>query len=91
MRYDDYHHISRSKLHDSISTSATKYTEGKVALISGSSQGFGRGIPETFVRGGAVDGYTEQQAYQIKANVAEEQSWKRVVGSLIEPMTLLLF
>ncbi|KAL3496059.1 NAD(P)-binding protein [Aspergillus germanicus] len=70
--------------------------EGKVALISGSSQGFGRGILETFVREGAVvlgldlqaadgpvDGYTEQQVYQIKANVAEEESWKRALSACI--------
>ncbi|KAF7626969.1 hypothetical protein F9C07_13353 [Aspergillus flavus] len=57
--------------------------EGKIALVSGSTQGFGRGIMETFIREGAVvlgmdlqatdgpvDGYPEHQAYQIKANVA---------------------
>ena len=67
--------------------------DGQVALISGSSQGFGRGILETFVREGAVvlgmdlqasdgpvNGYTEKQAYQIKANVAEEASWKKAVS-----------
>jgi NAD(P)-dependent dehydrogenase (short-subunit alcohol dehydrogenase family) len=67
--------------------------EGKIALISGCTQGFGRGILETFIREGAVvlgmdlqatdgpvDGYTEQQAYQITANVAEESSWKKAVG-----------
>lgn len=66
--------------------------EGQIALVSGSTQGFGRGILETFIREGArvlgidlqaadgpVEGYTEQQAYQIRANVAEEQSWRRVV------------
>lgn len=66
--------------------------EGKIALVSGSTQGFGRGILETFIREGAVvlgmdlqatdgpvDGYPEHQAYQIKANVAEEQSWKKAV------------
>lgn len=66
--------------------------EGKIALVSGSTQGFGRGILDTFIREGArvlgidlqaadgpVEGYTEQQAYQIRANVAEEQSWKRAV------------
>lgn len=67
--------------------------EGKIALISGSSQGFGRGILETFIREGAVvlgmdlqaadgpvSGYPESQAYQIQANVGEEQSWKKAVG-----------
>lgn len=66
--------------------------EGKIALISGSSQGFGRGILETFVREGAfvlgldlkavdgpVNGFPEDRAYQISANVAEEESWKRAV------------
>jgi hypothetical protein len=66
--------------------------EGLIALVSGSTQGFGRGILETFIREGAVvlgmdlqatdglvDGYSEQQAYQIKADVAEEQSWKKAV------------
>lgn len=67
--------------------------EGKIALVSGSTQGFGRGILETFIREGAavlgmdlqatdglVDGYSEHQAYQIKANVADEQSWKKAVN-----------
>ena len=66
--------------------------EGQIALISGSTQGFGRGILETFIREGAVvvgmdlqasdgpvDGYTEKQACQIKANVAEEASWTKAV------------
>lgn len=66
--------------------------EGKIALISGSTQGFGRGILETFIREGAfvlgidlqatdgpVAGYSEHQAYQIKANVAEAESWTRAV------------
>lgn len=70
--------------------------EGKIALVSGSIQGFGRGILETFVREGAVvlgldlqatdgpvDGYTEKQAYQIKGNVAEEASWKRAVSEAL--------
>ncbi|KAF2440805.1 NAD(P)-binding protein [Karstenula rhodostoma CBS 690.94] len=70
--------------------------EGKVTLVSGSTQGFRRGILETFVREGAVvlgldlqatdgpvDGYTEQQAYQIKANVTEEASWKKALKILI--------
>lgn len=67
--------------------------EGKIALVSGSTQGFGRGILETFVREGAVvlgldlqatdgpvDGYSENVAYQIKANVAEEESWAKAVS-----------
>lgn len=66
--------------------------EGQVALISGSSQGFGRGILETFLREGAfvigmdlqavdgpVEGCPEHLAYQIKANVAEEQTWIHAV------------
>ncbi|KAL3299982.1 NAD(P)-binding protein [Colletotrichum asianum] len=63
---------------------------GKIAL------GFGRGILETFVKEGAlvlgldlqatdglVDGYSESQAYQIKANVAEEASWKKAAPSIV--------
>ncbi|KAL4874889.1 NAD(P)-binding protein [Aspergillus karnatakaensis] len=70
--------------------------EGKIALISGSTQGFGRGILETFIREGAVvlgldlqatdgpvSGYPESQAYQIKANVAEEESWKKALSTCI--------
>lgn len=66
---------------------------GKIALITGSSQGFGQGILETFVREGAkvlgldllaadgqVDGFTKEQAYQIKANAAELGSWERAVS-----------
>jgi len=69
--------------------------EGKIALVSGSTQGFGRGILETFIREGAavlgmdlqaqdglVDGYSEEQAYQIQANVAEEASWVKAVSRL---------
>ncbi|RJE25096.1 short chain dehydrogenase [Aspergillus sclerotialis] len=69
---------------------------GKIALISGSSQGFGQGILETFIREGAVvvgmdlqatdgpvAGYTESQAYQIQANVAEEQSWNKALATCI--------
>lgn len=72
--------------------------EGKVALVSGASQGFGRGILETFVREGAsvlamdlqatdglVDGYNEKQAYQIKANVTEEASWEKAVRNSPHP------
>lgn len=78
--------------------------EGKIALISGSTQGFGRGILETFVREGAVvlgmdlqavdgpvDGYPEHQAYQIKANVAEEESWKKAVGNHQSSNTIAKF
>ncbi|KAJ5484580.1 hypothetical protein N7453_012048 [Penicillium expansum] len=70
--------------------------EGKIALVSGSTQGFGRGILETFVREGAlvlgldlqatdgpVDGYSEDVAYQIKANVAEEASWIKALETSI--------
>ncbi|KAJ4024628.1 hypothetical protein NW752_003192 [Fusarium irregulare] len=70
--------------------------EGKIALVSGSTQGFGRGILETFIREGAavlgmdlqakdgpVDGYTEKQAYQIQANVAEEASWVKALETSI--------
>lgn len=66
---------------------------GKIALITGSSQGFGQGILATFVREGAkvlgldllatdgqVDGFTKEQAYQMKANVAELGSWERAVS-----------
>lgn len=67
--------------------------EGKVALISGSTQGFGRGILERFVQEGAVvlgmdlqatdgpvENFSEDKVYQIKANVAEEESWKKAVS-----------
>ncbi|CAJ0551464.1 Ff.00g113940.m01.CDS01 [Fusarium sp. VM40] len=70
--------------------------EGKIALVSGSTQGFGRGILETFIREGAlvlgmdlqaqdgpVDGYTEKRAYQIKANVADEASWVKALETSI--------
>ncbi|KAM5341628.1 hypothetical protein ACJ41O_014659 [Fusarium nematophilum] len=70
--------------------------EGKIALVSGSTQGFGRGILETFIREGAsvlgvdlqakdgpVDGCTEKQAYRIQANVAEEESWKKALETSI--------
>ncbi|KAF9871809.1 hypothetical protein CkaCkLH20_10743 [Colletotrichum karsti] len=69
---------------------------GKIALVSGSNQGFGRGILEAFVKEGAlvlgldlqaidgpVDGFPESQAYQIKANVAEEGSWKKALETSI--------
>ncbi|CBF87330.1 hypothetical protein AN9284.2 [Aspergillus nidulans FGSC A4] len=70
--------------------------EGHIALISGSSQGFGRGIFETFLREGAlvlgldlqaidgqVEGFPENRAYQITANVAEEETWKRALETSI--------
>lgn len=70
--------------------------QGSVALVSGSTQGFGRGIFETFVREGAtvlgmdlqatdgpVDGFAEEQAYQIQANVADEAGWKKAVSEAI--------
>ncbi|KAL4967062.1 uncharacterized protein BDV14DRAFT_188456 [Aspergillus stella-maris] len=70
--------------------------EGKVALISGSSQGFGRGILDTFLREGAfvlgidlqatdgpVDGYPEDRAFQITGNVAEEESWQRALETCV--------
>ncbi|KAL9561318.1 hypothetical protein ACKAV7_014673 [Fusarium commune] len=66
--------------------------EGRIALVSGSAQGFGRGILETFIREGAtvlgldvqakdglVDGFNEKQAYQIQADVVSEASWKRAL------------
>ncbi|KAH6876796.1 hypothetical protein B0T10DRAFT_195226 [Thelonectria olida] len=66
--------------------------EGRVALVSGSTQGFGRGILETFIREGAmvlgldlqakdglIDGFNENQAYQIQANVVAETSWKKAL------------
>ncbi|KAL4812958.1 hypothetical protein BDW67DRAFT_188191 [Aspergillus spinulosporus] len=56
--------------------------EGQIALISGSSQGFGRGILETFLREGALVLGLDLQAVdgpvaQITASVAEEETWKR--------------
>ncbi|CAG9989111.1 unnamed protein product [Clonostachys byssicola] len=66
--------------------------EGKIALVSGSTQGFGKGILDLFVKEGAqvlgldlqasdgpVAGYDEKRAYQIKANVAEEASWTKAL------------
>lgn len=76
--------------------------EGKIALVSGSTQGFGRGILETFIREGAVilgmdlqatdgpiNGYPEHQAYQIQANVAEEESWKKAVRLSNKPTNVI--
>lgn len=70
--------------------------EGKVALVSGSTQGFGQGILQTFVREGAavlgldlqatdglVDGYDEKEAYQIKADVTQEASWIKAVRATL--------
>lgn len=70
---------------------------GKIALVSGSTQGFGKGILDLFVKEGAVvlgldlqaqdgpvSGYDEKTAYQIKANVAEEASWIKAVSATRE-------
>ncbi|KAF2163465.1 hypothetical protein M409DRAFT_37218 [Zasmidium cellare ATCC 36951] len=70
--------------------------EGQVALISGHSQGFGRGILETFVREGAkvvgvdlqaqpgpVSGYGEDQAHQIQGNVAEASTWQNALDTTV--------
>ncbi|KAH7165439.1 hypothetical protein EDB81DRAFT_838201 [Dactylonectria macrodidyma] len=67
-----------------------------MTLITSHSQGFGRGILETFVReggsvlgmdaqakDGAVEGYTENQAYQIQGNVTEETSCRRALETSI--------
>ncbi|KAL4912045.1 NAD(P)-binding protein [Aspergillus aurantiobrunneus] len=53
--------------------------EGKIALVSGASQGFGLLAMDIQAVDGPIDGYPEDQAYQITANVAEEQSWKRAL------------
>lgn len=77
--------------------------EDKIALVSGSTQGFGRGILETFVREGAVvlgmdlqatdgpvQGFSEKQAYQIKANVSDEASWNKAVSGTTHTSIALL-
>lgn len=102
-----YHHLRNHQANSNLGTSEapTQHSiischqitmsgrlEGKIALVSGSTQGFGRGILETFIREGAVvlgmdlqatdgpvDGFPESVAYQIKANVAEEGSWIKAV------------
>lgn len=66
--------------------------EGQIAIVTGSTQGFGRGILETFVRegasvlgldlqaqDGAVEGFTEKQAYQLQADVTQEAVWQKAV------------
>ncbi|KAM5350779.1 hypothetical protein ACJ41O_007284 [Fusarium nematophilum] len=70
--------------------------EGQIALISGSTQGFGRGIVETFLHEGAlvlgldlkatdgpVDGYAEERAYQIRGDVTDEETWKKALATSI--------
>lgn len=76
--------------------------EGQIAIVSGSTQGFGRGILETFVREGAkvlgldlqaidgpVDGFSPEQAYQIKADVTEAASWQKAVSTPCSYITCL--
>lgn len=66
--------------------------EGQIAIVTGSTQGFGRGILDTFVRegasvlgldlqaqDGAVEGFTEKQAYQLQADVTQESAWQKAV------------
>lgn len=66
--------------------------EGQIAIVTGSTQGFGRGILDTFVRegasvlgldlqaqDGAVEGFTEKQAYQLQADVTQEAVWQKAV------------
>lgn len=68
--------------------------EGQIAIVTGSTQGFGKGILDTFVREGAVvlgldlqaqdgpvEGFTEKQAYQLQADVTQEAVWKKAVSS----------
>lgn len=98
-RHRHNHHTpdeeSPSSQSDYLITKMPGRLEGQIALISGSSQGFGRGILETFLREGAlvlgldlqavdgpVEGFPENRAYQITANVAEEETWKRAVTGL---------
>jgi 3-oxoacyl-[acyl-carrier protein] reductase len=73
--------------------------DGQIAIVTGSTQGFGKGILDTFVREGAVvlgldllaqdgpvEGFTESQAYQLKADVTDEAVWKKAVCSPSPPI-----
>lgn len=89
-----FHHFLQSRTAEAHSSfNMPGRLQGSVALVSGSTQGFGRGIFATFAREGAavlgmdiqatdgpVDGFAEEQAYQIQANVADEAGWKKAVS-----------
>lgn len=66
--------------------------EGQLAIVTGSTQGFGKGILDLFVKEGAavlgldlqasdslVEGYSEKQAYQLQADVTQESTWQKAV------------
>lgn len=66
--------------------------EGQIAIVTGSTQGFGQGILETFIREGAIvigldlqaeDGplekFADKQAYQLKVDVTKEADWNKAV------------